>query len=66
MFSSSTGAAILCQALVKTFEVAILRPPEFYVSKVKALNALKSILAISSSAKTAALEGELLKKRGFC
>lgn len=63
IFSSSTGAAVLCQTLVRAFEIAILKPHEFYVSKSKAVNALKSLLAISSSAKIAALEGELLLKR---
>lgn len=57
MFSCGAGAIILCQMLVKAFDVVILKPLEFFASKAIVVNALKSLLAVSSNAKVAALEG---------
>jgi hypothetical protein len=42
-----------------------MKPPEqFFVVKAAAINAMKSLLAVSSTAKSAALEGILIGRLG--
>ena len=50
----------LCQALVKAYEAVGSRPlDQHHVVKTSVVNALKSLLATSFSAKAAALEGNI-------
>jgi hypothetical protein len=48
----------LCHALVGALDAVLMKPPEqFFVVKAAVVNAMKSLLAVSSTAKSAALEG---------
>ena len=50
----------MCRALVSCLDAVLLKPlvqQQFFVMKAAVINALKSLLAISSVAKTTALEG---------
>jgi rotatin len=56
LFSGSSGAE-LCQTLIKAFDsVAHRTQDQAYTVKVAVINAVKSLLAVSAAAKTAALE----------
>lgn len=61
MFPCSSGS-LLCQALVKAYDSVALKPLEqLHLVKIPVINALKSLLAVSSSAKATALEGEAIQ-----
>ena len=53
----------LCQSLIKCYDVVLLKPTQdqqqFFVMKAAVINALKALLAVSATAKTTALEGNL-------
>jgi len=60
VITTASSGSLLCQALVKCFDAVLLKPHDeqhFFVMKATAINALKSLLAISAAAKTTALEG---------
>jgi len=64
--SSSCGGlssgSTLCRALVKCLDTVLLKPhQQFFAMKATVINALKSLLAISTTAKTTALEVGLLE-----
>jgi len=53
-----TSGSLLCRALVGAIDVVLTKPPEqFFAMKAAVINAMKSLLAVSSTAKSAALEG---------
>jgi len=54
------SGSLLCRALVKCFDAVLLKPQDqqqYFVMKATVINALKSLLAISTAAKTTAIEG---------
>ena len=58
MFSNTAGT-VLCQELIKSFDSISHRSLEqHYVVKMAIANSLKSLLVMSTTAKTAALEGK--------
>lgn len=58
LFASSSGSA-LCSALVKAYDTVLLKPlDQCYTAKLTCVSALKALLAVSTSAKMAALEGK--------
>ena len=57
---SCTSGTLLCQVLIKTYDSVALKPLEcFTTDKLSVFCALKGLLAVSHSAKTTALEGEI-------
>ena len=59
MTGTAASGSMLSQALVKCLDAVLLKPQDhqqFFVMKATVINALKSLLAISASAKTTALE----------
>ena len=53
-----TSGSLLCRALVGAIDAVLTKSPEqFFVMKAAVVNAMKSLLAVSSTAKSAALEG---------
>ena len=62
----SSGRALLL-ALLKAFDTVLLKPMEhFYPIKLAVYQALKALLAVSKTAKTAALEGVTFCCCSFC
>ena len=58
----TSSGSTLCRALVKCLDSVLLKPhQQFFVMKATVINALKSLLAISATAKTTALELGLLE-----
>ena len=61
MMTTGPSGSMLCRALVKCLDSVLLKPQDhqqFFVMKATVINALKSLLAISATAKTTALEGK--------
>ena len=57
LFQNSSGT-LICQALVKNYDSVVMKPLEQnYAIKLAVVNAVKSLLTLSVSAKMAALEG---------
>jgi len=57
--AGGTTGSLLCRALVRCYDAVVLKPQDqqqFFVMKATVINALKSLLAISATAKTTALE----------
>jgi hypothetical protein len=53
-----SSGSLLCRALVGAIDAVLTKPPEqFFVMKAAVVNAMKSLLAVSSTAKSTALEG---------
>ena len=51
----------LCRALVKCFDAVLLKPQDqqqYFVMKATVINALKSLLATSATAKATAIDGD--------
>ena len=60
IFQNSSGN-LICQALVKNYDSVVLKPLEqYYALKLAVVNALKSLLTLSVSAKMTALESMFL------
>ena len=58
--AEATSGSLLCRALVKRFDAVLLKPhdkQQFFVLKATVINALKSLLAVSTAPKTTAIEG---------
>ena len=56
-----TNGMLLCRALVGALDSVLMKPPEqFFVMKAAVINATKSLLACSSTAKSVAMEGTAL------
>jgi len=59
-----TSGQQLCQVLVKVYDSVALKPnDQFHLLKVTVINAFKALLAVSVSAKMAALEGQSYMSR---
>jgi len=61
MMTAAPSGSMLCRALVKCLDAVLLKlqdHQQFFVMKATVINALKSLLAISATAKTTALEGK--------
>ncbi|ELU06616.1 hypothetical protein CAPTEDRAFT_220120 [Capitella teleta] len=58
---NGANGGILCGVLIKNFHVLLMKPMErFFASKSACVGALKALLAVSTAAKTVALEGLLM------
>ena len=58
LFASSSGS-VLCQTLIRTYDVVLVRPlDQCHTAKLACIGALKALLSLSMAAKMAALEGQ--------